>query len=161
MKHHSLKHYKDIHYDAIKNAETYEELLVIALDILNDMPGPIGAVCGPISTGGLGSTAQNLKIFDEVIIKLADEGYTIFNQMPFEKSIQALREKYSTDIKEQNQIILDRFYLKIYNSGLITKMFFIHGWESSHGASWERNIAQNSGIEIIDLPKNFLEYSKK
>ncbi|MGV8141707.1 MAG: hypothetical protein ACP5NW_04685 [Candidatus Woesearchaeota archaeon] len=161
MKHHSLKHYTDTHYDAIKNATTYEELMAIALDVLKGMPKPIAVVCGPISTGGLGNIAQNLRIFDEVIIKLADEGHNIFNQMPFEKPIQALREKYSTDIKEQNQIILDRFYLTIYNSGLITKMFFIHGWESSHGAKWERNIAQNRGIETIDLPKDFLEHSKE
>jgi hypothetical protein len=157
MEHHSLRHYKDEHYTAIKDSNTYEELLTIAMDILSNMPRPIVMVCGPISTGGAGNITENLKNYELTIKKLADDGHHVFNQMPFEKSIQTLRKKYGSDAREQNQIILDKFYLAIYSSGLISKMFFMHGWESSHGAKWERSIAQEKKIEIIDLPKEFLD----
>jgi hypothetical protein len=155
--HHSLRHYKEEHYRTIEKAETYEELSEAAIDILKSMPKPIGIVCGPISTGGAGNIKANLEVFEKTVHKLADEGQNIFNQMPFEKGIKKLREKYGKLPEEKNQILLDRFYLLLYQSGLIKKMYFIQGWESSHGAKWERKVSKELGIEIEDLPGNFLE----
>jgi len=157
QRHHSLKHYKDEHYKAIDTAETYEEMLETALDILKNMPQPISIVCGPISTGGLGSIEKNLENYEKVINKLCDEGKNIFNQVPFEKAIEKIHGKLEGTAWEKNQSLLDRFYLKIYKSGIIKKMYFIHGWESSHGAKWERELAGKLGIEIVDLPKDYLK----
>ena len=155
-KHHSLRHYKEEHYQIIEKAQTYEELSEAAIDILKIMPKPIGIVCGPISTGGAGNIKANLELFEKTIHKLADEGKSIFNQMPFEKGISKLRDKFGNLPEEKNQILLDRFYHALYKSGLINKMYFMNGWESSHGAKWERKVSKELGIEIIDLPEDFL-----
>ncbi len=157
MKHHSLKHYKDEHYTIIKHAQTYEELSEAAIDILKNMPKPIVIVSGPLSTGGKGNITENFAILEKTIHKLADNNINVFNFIPFEESIKLLRKKFGNSIKEENQILLDKFYFPLYSSKLITKMYCINGWESSHGASWERKIAKELGIEIEDLPKDFLE----
>lgn len=156
-KHHSLRHYRDEHYFAMDNAKSYEELVPIAIEILKSMPQPVGQVCGPLTTGGAGSLKKNLEIFENTVHKLSDAGNNIFNQLPFEKPINAMRNNYGKHEDEKNQILLDRFYLYLFNSGLIKKLYFIHGWQSSHGAKWEREIAEKLGLEIIDLPKDFLD----
>lgn len=158
MEHNLLKHYKEEHFKAVEAATTYEELSGVALDVLKSMPQPVIAVSGPISTGGAGNITQNLIIFEKTIQKLLDQGHNVFNNInPFEKTIQTLRQKFGKHPKEQNQILLDKFYFAIYTSGYIKKIYFIPGWESSHGATWEREIAKRYGIEIEDLPKDFLE----
>jgi len=121
------------------------------------MPKSIAIVCGPISTGGVGNVTDNLKIYENTIFKLSTQNKNIFNQMPFMKAFDIITKKFGNTKEEKNQILLDKFYLPIYESGLITKMYFIHGWESSHGARWERKVAQKNNIIIEDLPKNFLE----
>jgi hypothetical protein len=44
--------------------------------------------------------------------------------------------------------ILEEFYLPLYQSGRIKKFFFVSGWESSFGATWEHDRAKELGIEI-------------
>ena len=157
MVHHSQRHYTEEHYQRMDDATTYEELLHVATDILKSIPQPISSVCCPISTGGAGDINKNLKIFDKTTNKLSNQNNSIFDQMPFEKILQKLKDKFGDSEEEKNKIMLDKFYLPIYKSGLITKMYFIHGWESSHGARWERGIAQKYNILIEDLSENFTE----
>lgn len=157
MTHHSLRHYKEKHYSAIDTAKTYEELCAIALDVLKNMPQPIVVVCGPLSTGGTGDIKKNLALIEQTIYKLSDRGQQVFNYLPFEKAIPTLKAKFGENTREKNQLLLDNFYLAIYSSGFIKKMYFLDGWELSHGASWEREIAKKHSIEIEDLPKDFLE----
>ncbi|MDO8590941.1 MAG: hypothetical protein Q7R65_03105, partial [bacterium] len=72
------KHYWTLEdFENLKRAETMAELLNIALVILDRMPKPISLVSGPISTGGLGSTSENLKVFAEAIEALAKTGETV------------------------------------------------------------------------------------
>lgn len=156
-KHHSLRHYQEKHFSAIEDAKSYDDLKEIALEILKDMPQPIGEVCGPASTGGHGSLQKNLEIIEKTTHKLADQGEHIFNWLPFESRFQALKSSHGKDDHEKNQFLLDRFFLHIFNSGFVKKAFFINGWQSSHGASWERMQAERLGIEIVDLPADFLE----
>jgi hypothetical protein len=157
MTHHSLRHYDKEHYQRIEKANTYEEVCSIAMDVLKKMPKPISIICGPISTGGAGNVIDNLKIYEGTIFKLSAQNKNIFNQMPFMKSFDILTRKFGNTKVEKNQILLDKFYQPIYESKIITKMYFIHGWESSHGARWEREIAKKHNITIEDLPEKFLE----
>lgn len=119
------------------------------------MPQPIGQVCGPISTGGLGSLEKNLDVFHATIERLVCQDVVVFNQMPFESVILAMRSGYES-AQESNQALLDEFYFPIFSSGLVRNVYFIHGWESSYGAKWEREQALRFDINIIDLPKGFL-----
>jgi hypothetical protein len=154
---HSSKYFIAKHYSAIDNANTYKDLYIVAMDILKHMPHPIIMVCGPVSTGGVGDIHKNIEILNKTIIKLSSQGNHVFSQIPFEDKLQLLKEKFGRSHEEKAQILLDDLYLPIYKSGLIKKFYFIHGWESSHGARWERKIAATCQIEIEDLPKDFLD----
>jgi len=141
----------------MEKSETYTDLSTVAMDMLENIPKPIIIVCGPISTGGKGNVRANLEVFDKTIQKLIGMGINIFDQMPFEKHLGRLNEKSEGSKEEKNQVLLDEFYKPLYKSGHIRKFYFIHGWESSHGARWERSMAKDLGIEIEDLPEDFLE----
>jgi hypothetical protein len=157
MKHPSLKYYKVEHFKLIEQAETFEELSKIAIDILKCMPKSIAMACGPISSGGTGNLDTNLEIYTKTVNKLWDKKINVFTWEPFQNRLGVLKAKSGNTFKERNLTLLEGFYGPLYRSKLITKMYFIHGWESSHGSNWEINIAREVGIEIEDLPKDFLE----
>jgi hypothetical protein len=81
---------------------------------------------------------------------LNNSGHAVFDQVPFDSKfgqlITHITDRYPTEI-------LDEFYLPIFSSGKIKKLFFIKGWESSFGARWEHDRAKELGIEIIYLNK--------
>ena len=139
--------YADIDLAQIKEAQTFFEMAQIAIGVLEKMTGAVAQVCGPISTGGLGSVEANLQKFDETIVKLKNKGVNIFDQMPFEWPMQKLKEK--PDFKPDDLLL--EFYLPIFESGYIKMMYFMNDWQSSYGARWERAQAKRLGIEIIDL----------
>ena len=143
----------------MERADTYKDLSIIAMDILYNMQKPVLIVCGPISTGGKGNVQANLEVFHKTIQKLTDMDKNIFNQMPFEKHLGRLQAKSEGSKEEKNQALLDGFYKPLYKSGCIKKFYFIHGWESSQGARWERDMAKELGIEVEDLPESFLYQS--
>lgn len=137
--------------ESLGKAQSFSELSKVAMGILKRMPQPVGQVCGPISTGGTGKIEENLKIFDGTISRLIAEGQTIFDQMPFEEHFfRIINEEWGT---RHNNQLLDDFYLPILASGLVKTLYFIPGWESSHGAAWEHDQAQRLGIEIVYLSK--------
>ena len=78
-------------YRDIEVAQTFEELLPIALDVIRRMPQPVAMVCGPISSGGFGSVQANLEHFNNRITELILAGVTVFSQMPFEDKIQEIK----------------------------------------------------------------------
>ena len=127
-------------------AKTFAALATVALRTLERMPQPIGQVCGPISTGGKGSIKANLVTFAEAIEWLQGQGRNIFNQMPFEEHIfRIIDGGYNTQVNNQ---LLEEFYLPIFASNLVTTFYFIPGWESSHGATWEHEQIQKHGYAI-------------
>jgi hypothetical protein len=142
---------------ALKEAKSYDDLAIVGMEVLKSMPSPICQVCGPISSGGFGSIKKNLEAFDKVIQKLVDQGMSVFDQMPFEDSMQRIRSLDTGSAEDTNNKLLKGFYLPIFESGLINTLYFIPGWESSHGATWERKQASRLGIRIVDLQKDFLD----
>ena len=132
---------------ALKKAMNFKDLYEIANRIFDRMPDDIGQVCGPIATGGLGSVEANLAKFDSTVRSLQEEGKIIFDQMPFEWPMQELKKKVTDGAKT----ILQDFYLPIFESGKVTTLYFIKGWESSYGANWEHEQAIRLGINIVYL----------
>ncbi len=122
-------------YAAMEATETFGGLRKIAQRVILRMPRPIVQVCGPISTGGLGVIPDNLMIFQAYIEKLQARGENVFNQMPFERPIG--RIKLSKLDHGGEKAILYDFYLPIFQSGLISKLYFMPNWYDSIGASWE------------------------
>lgn len=143
----------EFHFADIEVARDHYELRRIAEEIIALLEDPIGMVCGPISSGGLGSIEKNEQRFSLAIQTLQGAGYNLFNQMPFEP---AMKRMYIPDHTGYDWRILHHFYEPIFRGGRIRQKFFIPGWESSTGATWERGIAQELGIEIIDLDDDLL-----
>ncbi len=146
LNNHTRPYWTDKDTLELEQSENMPQMLAIALRVLNRMPQPVGQVCGPISTGGKGSILENLVAFNETIVFMQAEGQNIFDQMPFEEPMQ--RVKVSLPPNTYATSLLTDFYLPIFNSGLIKKLYFMPDWQSSYGAKWEHEQAEKLGIEI-------------
>ncbi len=134
-------------------AKTFPELALIALDVLGRMPGDVGFVCGPITTGGLGSFEKNLARFARTIDLLAARGYNVFTQVIFQ---EALLRLYSDKSYCKGDIhLLEEFYTPVFSSDRVTTQCFIPGSESSHGATWEKNLGQSLGLAQLHFHDNY------
>ena len=131
----------------IKDAQSFEQMSKIALEILHNSKDFFAQVCGPISTGGLGSVEKNLARFDKAIKQLKELGVHVFDQTPFEIPMQKLKKK--PDYKPLD--LLEGFYLPLLESEKINRMYFLQDWQSSFGARWEHEQAKRLGINVIYL----------
>jgi hypothetical protein len=131
-------------------ATTFPELGAVAMRIIKRMPSPVGQVCGPISTGGKGNIPENIAVFEQTIEQLIATGHNVFDQTPFEEHIFRIIAS-GTSGRHQDQLLRE-FYLPIFESGLVRTFYFIKGWESSRGATWEHEQATACGYDIIYLP---------
>lgn len=141
----------------IKEAKNYQELLAIAIEVLETIrianpSKPIAMVCGPISTGGKGSRKANLEVFSRAIGRVSDGGLIIFTQMPFEDDMERI---FKSDPSLQGLRLLEEFYLPIFQFGFIKLLCFLSGWESSTGAKWEHEQAEKLGIPRIYLAESY------
>lgn len=137
------------HDEQVDRAQSLSEMSELALMVIDKIDGEIGMVTGPISTGGLGSREANIEHFRYTIQKLYDEGHVLFDQTVFDGKLG----KFVAHITDTYPMpILEDFYLPLFKSGKIKRFYFIKGWESSFGATWEHDRAQELGIEIIYLP---------
>jgi hypothetical protein len=132
----------------VNDAGSYEDLLKIALRILPRMKGPIVQVCGPIETGGRGTVEDNLTHLDEVINQLINKDAEVFDQIFFEEAIKRMKaDRRNRGDLDYDFDLLNKFYLPILESGLISKLYFVSGWETSTGARWEYEQSVRLGIE--------------
>jgi len=125
-------------------ARSYKTLADIAITVLFAMPRDVTMVCGPITSGGLGMLALNLDRFCFAIDLLAASGENVFTQLPFERSVRAIREFKHYNVK--NDRLLQKFYLPIFRSGFVTRLCFLPLWKTSYGATWEHERAIELGI---------------
>lgn len=108
---------------------------------------PIVQICGPMTTGGVGTVEGNMRIFELAIERAHNSGILVFNQLPFEITIKKLAKKrgpkdgYFTDI-------LDLFYKPVLTSGFIDTTVFLPTWRTSNGANWERELSTSHGLRI-------------
>ena len=133
-------------------ARTFTRLCKIALRVIRRMPKPVGEVCGPITSGGYGNKKQNVRAFKATIKKLIVQGNNIFNQMPFEDSMERILR---TPVFRGGDQLLVEFYLPIFESRLITTFYFMANWKTSVGARWEHRQAKRLKIPIVYLPEDF------
>jgi hypothetical protein len=143
-----MAQWKDHHVEKLPHLKSFDEMVALAFEVIDDGEGHAVMVAGPISTGGLGSREKNTARLTEVVDRLIDEGHPVFNQVPFEGKMKEFIAGFEGGYPMP---ILEEFYLPLHQSGRIKKFFFIPGWESSFGASWEHDRAHELGIEIIYL----------
>jgi len=58
------------------------------------------------------------------------------------------RIKSQREYDNYDELLLTDFYLPIFESRLVHKLYFLPDWESSTGASWEHKQAIRIGLEI-------------
>lgn len=142
------RYWKPEHEHHVDTLQSLSEISDFALTILEQMDGEIIMVTGPISTGGPGTREKNLEKFKQTISDLYTDGHSLFDQTVFDGKFSRFVEHITDGYPMP---ILEEFYLPVFKSGKIKKFYFIKGWESSFGASWEHDRAQELGIEIIYL----------
>lgn len=128
----------------LKRATTFEELLEVALLVIDRAKKPVGMACGPITTGGKENPKDNMKTLKKAIKMLSEMGASVFDQMPFENHMQRIK---ATPYYRGGNHLLEIFYLPIFESGKITTLYFVSGWETSQGAMWEHEQAKRLGIK--------------
>ena len=133
-------------------AKTFVRLQKIAMRVIRRMPQPVGEVCGPITSGGYGDKNKNIRAFKAAIKKLIVQGNNIFNQMPFEDSMERILR---TPVFKGGDQLLAEFYLPIFKSGLIKTLYFMDNWKTSFGARYEHRQAKKLHIPIFYLPRYF------
>ncbi len=143
------KYWEEQDWKDLEEAKSFKDLFVIAKRVIYRMPHPLVQVCGPIATGGLGSIEANLNAFNETIKELQAEGKSVFDQMPFEDPMQKL--KTMIENKDYMNTIFTDFYYPIFDSGLISELYFMPNWNTSVGATKEHDKAKESGIKIVYL----------
>lgn len=138
-------------------ADSFSELANLALEELRNQGGNMCVVCGPITTGGRGSAEDNIAALKAVIAHLQDVGERVFDQTPYEATLWTLKDRWElAGHKGYCLPILTEFYLLLYQSGMITKAYFLPDWHSSTGAAWERRMLSELKIMITDFPLDLL-----
>lgn len=140
--------------------DSFESLAELALEELAKFPPGVEIVCGPITSGGAGSIKDNLTIFNAVIKRLLEQRRPVFNQMPYENQLFALRDAWKADpdaLQERGyEPVLEQFYRPLFSSERFAKAWFIPKWETSSGATWERNLLRSLGVEFEDLSEDWV-----
>ncbi len=151
------EYWTDKEIKSLDSAPTFYELGDIALTILQRMKKvgkPIVQICGPMSTGGRGNLEENMKFFGQTVQIATNKGLTVFNQMPFQDAMIRIAKWKPGDAYAED--ILEIFYRKIFESGLLDEVLFLPDWQSSRGARWERDIAVKLNIPIKEFPVEWL-----
>lgn len=146
-------------YRDLEKAQSFSDLVPIALRIIKRMPQPVATVSGPVSTGGRGSIEANLHLLAAAVNQAYAKGISLFDQNPFEARLQELKTKIPYEGYRHD--LLDEFYKPVFESGLITRMYFLPDWETSTGARWERAECERLGIEAADYPEEWLSELEK
>jgi hypothetical protein len=150
----------EVEVEALDWANSFEELADIAIIILVRMKleapdREIVQICGPMSTGGLGSLEANMQRFRGAVEVAESKGLFVFNQSPFQDAMFRIGNwrggmQYCTDI-------LKIFYDKVFRSGLLNKGLFLPDWQGSIGTVWEWEVMPKLGIKVEDYPSEWLQ----
>lgn len=121
-------------------------------------------VCGPITTGGLGSVERNLELFNRVIATLLGLGHPIWSQMPFEEEIFAAKAVWFAEHPGESYCspILELCYNPLFKLNRIKVAHFIPGRlpgpGHSRGTAWEFEHLSALGVLCQDIDSETIEF---
>lgn len=145
--------------DDVLEASSFSELCTIAMPRFMELGEHVEMVCGPISTGGYGNAEKNFAVFGATVQKFIELGHVMFDQRPYEKTIGPLAKRWKEDPANNGYcmpILLD-FYAPLFATKRVKIGWFLPGWESSHGASWEHAELSALGAEIRYLKREWVD----
>jgi hypothetical protein len=144
-------HWLEHHYDLMQKCENLRHLadvgIGMALNLRATAPdGKVYLISGPMTTGGVGPFHANMHVFGHCITVAREHGLTVFNQLPFQEGMIRILKldkdpTYKRDDASYPQSILDDFYWPLFKSGALTHLLVMPTWETSNGATQERNKA--------------------
>ncbi len=143
---------------ALRDITSFDQMVPVGIGILKRMAEKnthIIQLCGPMSTGGLGSLEANMARFERALKTASERGSCVFDQTPFQDAMIRLGADWETR-KEYCVDILHIFYRGIFKSGYVHELMFLPGWESSVGARWEYEEAKLLGLKISNYPEEWL-----
>ena len=117
-------------------------------------------LCGPITTGGVGSIQGNNDKMVRVVEKIRTMGHKVFAHTDYTKEILAIKselQKHNRFYYYDWDLLYDCFD-PLFASGLLDGLIFLEDFESSTGARWEYDMALKYGIPIYhwdDEKQNF------
>jgi hypothetical protein len=128
--------------------ERLRELAQNAIVRLTALPQPVVRICGPLTSGGKGYD-ENFARFAAATRILTEKGYTVFDYFDHddEEVIKALNLPWP--------VVMEHYHRPILETGLITTAFFLPEWQSSHGATWEHEMAEALNLEIREFPEEW------
>lgn len=121
---------------------------------------PTIQICGPITTGGLGSFEKNMARLNSAVDEAIRRGHHVFDQRPFQSAMLRLG-KTNGHTAHNAQVhydhgILEVFYTRVFESGYLHQAWFLPRWETSKGATFEREKALQCGMVIKKYPHTWL-----
>jgi hypothetical protein len=150
-------HWSDEHRQRLGAVMSLEEAGLMATEMLAELRASgkeIVQICGPMTTGGLGNLEANMARFAEAIETARQNGLLVFNQIPFQEVIIRVTNHHNGGSYEMD--ILEVFYRTIFESGHVSRALFLPDWESSRGATWERDVVTRCGISVEEYPSEWL-----
>ena len=143
---------------ALEKISSWDDMIPVALGILRRMSAlekPIVQICGPMTTGGRGSLAANMAFFKRAQLVASNHGLVIFDQTPFQDAMIRLSSEWGKR-QEYCTPILEVFYRGVFQSGHVSALYFLPGWEGSVGSRWEREEGARLSLTILEYPMEWL-----
>lgn len=138
-----------------------EVVVSIVREMAEDADGKLHQVCGPISSGGLGSMEDNLRVF-QTSINVVSQRYQchVFNQLPLQDKLVELYLAWRAEYPKEEYCwdILEKVYGPIFRSDCIEVGHFIPRWHTSTGTRWERETLQELDILMKEIPEEWILY---
>jgi hypothetical protein len=141
-------------YDRIRDAASFRQVGLIALEVMSRMPRDLSEYCGPISTGGLDRREKNIWLFRRCVEELRFRGHNPFDQVPLQVGFKNLVTKWRCDNPDADYCwpIIDVTYDMIFRRGRPNNAWFAYNWKSSKGTTRERTLVARYGINMIPFP---------
>ena len=129
----------------IQDSRTLSDLRKVALRVLGRIPGKVGVVCGPITSGNHQTPEQNRLMIFRMISALRREDVLIFNHLLFQRQAEKILRASGGDRDRLRRL----FYLPILESPRVATLYLATGWNRSAGSRWWHKQAKRLDKKII------------
>lgn len=135
--------------------KTINELLTVSLEAIKSFPDKaVHMIIGPMTTGGTGSFESNMARHEKVVRHFWAQGICVFDQSRIDDDMNRILS--TTTFDGYPWLLFDDFFGPLFESGVISKLHLLPGWETSTGTKWEQEKALSVGIELNYLTEDFI-----
>jgi hypothetical protein len=139
-------------------ARTVDDVLKVALTVIERMPKPVRCVIGSL-TSGRRTPEENRERLHRVILRYKEGGVATFNHLPFQRrAMQILsREFGGGQLSDSQKMLLqerlrDEFYEPFLKSGKVGQLHIMPGSEASLNVYFMWMFATKNKIPVRFIP---------